>query len=179
MGINVESRQVRLLLVTVLTHIAFGVLLLPFAFGSNVKQEPEISIRELSWITGHWVRTSERVQGEELWTDVAGGTMLGLSRTVVAGKTVEFEFLRIEQRSDGIYYVAHPQARPGTDFKLVRTRGQEAVFENLEHDFPQRIIYRRIQDGSLAVRIEGDQDGKGVGMDFYFQPSPRPAAHAQ
>ena len=170
MGISVESRQVKSLLVAVLTRIAFGTLLLPFAFGSTVEQEQKISIGELSWITGQWVRTSERVQGEELWTDVAGGTMLGVSRTVAARKTVEFEFLRIEERSDGIYYVAHPQARPGTDFKLVRTRGQEAVFENLEHDFPQRIIYRRNQDGSLTVRIEGDRGGRIVGMDFHFQP---------
>ena len=47
--------------------------------------------------------------------------MLGMSRTVAGDKTVEFEYLRIEQRADGIYYVAHPKARcPGTDFKLMR-----------------------------------------------------------
>jgi hypothetical protein len=44
------------------------------------------------------------------------------------------------------------------------------VFENLEHDFPQRIIYRRNQDGSLTARIEGDRGGRIVGMDFHFQP---------
>ncbi len=47
--------------------------------------------------------------------------MMGVSRTVAGDKTVEFEYLRIEQRADGIYYVAHPKARcPGTDFKLTR-----------------------------------------------------------
>lgn len=127
-------------------------------------------IEDLAWITGHWVRTSGRARTEELWTAVAGGTTFGLSRTVAGEKTVEFEYLRIETRPDGIYYVAHPNARPGTDFKLVRLEGGEAVFENLAHDFPQRIIYRKNSDGSLFVRIEGDQNGKTVGRDFHFQP---------
>ena len=70
------------------------------------------------------------------------------------------------QRADDLL-----RAEPGTDFKLVRTRGQEAVFENSEHAFPQRIIYRRNQDGSLTARIEGDRGGRIARMDLYLQPS--------
>jgi len=76
----------------------------------------------------------------------------------------------VEARADGVYYVAHPKARPGTDFKLVRCEGAEAVFENLQHDFPQRIIYRKNPDGSLHARVEGPKEGKTVGQDFPFQP---------
>jgi len=32
--------------------------------------------------------------------------------------------------------------------------------ENWEHDFPQRIIYERDEDGSLAARIEGEVNGE-------------------
>ena len=35
----------------------------------------------------------------------------------------------------------------------------EVVFENLEHDFPQRIIYRR-QGDLMVARIEGDGPGE-------------------
>jgi Domain of unknown function (DUF6265) len=73
------------------------------------------------------------------------------------GKSVFFEYLRIESRGSDIYYVAHPKARtPGTDFKLTRLTRQEAVFENPAHDFPKRIIYRKSGDGKLSARIEGD-----------------------
>ena len=62
--------------------------------------------------------------------------MLGMSRTVSGARTVSFEYLRIETRPDGIYYVAHPRAKsPGTDFKLVRSDRGQAVFENPSHDF--------------------------------------------
>ena len=96
--------------------------------------------------------------------------MIGMGRTVAKGKTVFFEYLRIEARPDGIYYVAHPKARPGTDFKLVRVEGQSAVFENLAHDFPKRLIYRKNADGSLTTRVEGDGTEKEKPEEFRLRP---------
>ena len=93
--------------------------------------------------------------------------MMGVSRTIAGDKTVEFEYLRIEQREDGIYYVAHPKARcPGTDFKLTRASATEAVFENPQHDFPKRIIYRKTDDG-LTASIDAGEGSKG--MSFVFK----------
>jgi hypothetical protein len=42
----------------------------------------------------------------------------------------------------------------------------EVVFENPEHDFPQRIIYRLIANGKLLGRIEGVVDGTERSADF-------------
>ena len=92
---------------------------------------------------------------------------MGVSRTIAGDKTVEFEYLRIEQRADAIYYVAHPKARcPGTDFKLTRATTTEAVFENPQHDFPKRIIYRKTDDG-LTASIDAGEGTKG--MSFVFK----------
>ena len=127
-------------------------------------------IADLAWISGDWQTASGgKAQIEEHWTALAGASMMGLSRTVAQGKTVEFEYLRIEQRVDGIYYVAHPKARcPGTDFKLTTLSKQEAVFENPEHDFPKRIIYRKSSDGSLIASIDGGPGTKT--FLFAFRP---------
>ena len=124
-------------------------------------QTPTIS--DISWIAGAWqTAPGGRRQIEEHWTAVAGGSMMGVSRTVAGDKTVEFEYLRIEQRADGIYYVAHPKARcPGTDFKLTRASATEAVFENPQHDFPKRIIYRKTDDG-LTASIDGGEGSKAM-----------------
>ena len=48
---------------------------------------------------------------------------------------------------------------------------REARFENLEHDFPQRIIYRRDGD-SLTGRIEGVSMGKERAVDFPLKRVP-------
>jgi len=128
------------------------------------------AIEKLGWMAGSWELTTEKSRTEENWTKVDGGSLLGMSRTVAGGKTVFFEYLRVEARPDGVYYVAHPKARPGTDFKLVRCEGEEAVFENPKHDFPQRIIYRKMADGSLHARVEGPREGKIVGQDYSYKP---------
>lgn len=126
------------------------------------------AIADLSWIAGDWqTAPGGRRQVEEHWTNAAGGTMMGMSRTVAGEKTVEFEYVRIEQRADGIYYVAHPKARcPGTDFKLTKASATEAVFENPQHDFPKRIIYRKTADDSLTASIDGGEGTKAMSFAF-------------
>ena len=125
-------------------------------------------IAELSWISGDWqTAPGGRAQIEEHWIQPAGGTIMGVSRTVAGGKITEFEFLRIEQREDGIYYVAQPKGRcPATDFKLTRVSPQEAVFENPSHDFPKRIIYRKSGEDSLTASIDGGEETKQMTFSF-------------
>ena len=122
------------------------------------------SINDLAWITGDWQSAAgDRAQVEEHWTKPAGATMMGVSRTIVGEKTAEFEYLRIEQRADGIFYVAHPKARcPGTDFKLTKLSDSEAVFENPQHDFPKRIIYRKTGEDGLTASIDGGEGTKSM-----------------
>ncbi|MGH9778942.1 MAG: DUF6265 family protein [Candidatus Acidiferrales bacterium] len=129
------------------------------------------TVEQLAWLSGAWEGTAGKASLEEHWTPVAGGTLFGVSRTIVGGKTVAFEFLRIESRADGVFYVAQPGGRPPTDFKLIKLEGPSVVFENLAHDFPQRIIYKKNADGTLDARVEGERDGKTSGQDFHFRPA--------
>ena len=125
------------------------------------------TLADLAWIAGAWQTEGGRRQTEEHWTQAAGATMLGMSRTVAGEKTVEFEYLRIEQRADGIYYVAHPQGRsPGTDFKLTRATATEAVFENPQHDFPKRVIYRKGADDTLTASVDAGEGTKTISYAY-------------
>lgn len=136
---------------------------------------PVFKLEDLAWLSGDWEAGAGRSQIDEHWTPVAGGSLIGMSRTVAGGKTVFYEYLRIETRGDGIYYVAHPKARnPGTDFKLTRLSGQEAVFENPSHDFPKRISYRKNSDGTLTARIEGNGTEKEKPQAFHYRPVRHP-----
>ena len=117
------------------------------------------SLSRLGWLSGSWFSRKGKRTSEEHWTHAAGGTLLGVNRTVVAGRTVHYEQLRLERRKGGIYYVASPLGQKTTAFKLVRQSGRTAVFENPQHDFPKRIIYRR-RGRTLHVRIEGKPGGR-------------------
>ncbi len=121
----------------------------------------------LRFLEGVWKGEAGKAAIEERWTDGAGGIMLGVSRTLVSGKTAGFEFLRIEARADGVFYVAQPGGRPPTEFKLTEAGEGKAVFENPQHDHPKIIRYR-LEGDALTAEVEGDE-GK---EEYRFRRSP-------
>lgn len=121
----------------------------------------------VAWLAGCWDPQGREPGSTEQWMPPAGGLMLGMARTLRQGRVVEFEFMQIRAEADGqLVYVAQPQGRPPTEFRLVRQGEAEAVFENPTHDFPQRVIYRRESAQRLVARIEGSMQGKARGVDF-------------
>jgi hypothetical protein len=105
-----------------------------------------------SWMAGTWQSTADGVRMEEHWTSAEGGLMLGLHRDLTPKKT-SFEFIRIEHRGDSLVYLAMPGGRPPTEFTLKSATAGRIVFENLAHDFPQRIIYWSAES-QLCARVE-------------------------
>jgi hypothetical protein len=79
------------------------------------------------------------------------------------------ESLRLERLGDDVFYTARPRQNLfPTAFRLIESDARRFVFENPEHDFPQRIVYERIGATKLHVRIEGDDSGESHGVDFHF-----------
>ena len=126
----------------------------------------------LAFLAGSWQTVPGPAEPavEEHWMKPAGGTLIGMGRVSAGGKTYFFEYLRVETRPDGIYYVAQPKGGPPTAFKLVKLAPGEAVFENLEHDFPKRLIYKKLADGGLFARTEGDGTEKEKPSEFRYRP---------
>jgi hypothetical protein len=144
-------------------------LAVALALGAATSSGSATELEELKFLTGSWKGESGKASIEERWTDAAGGMMLGVSRTIVSGKTVAFEFLRIEVRPDGIFYVAQPNGRPPTDFKMTRSSSEEAVFENSQHDHPKVIRYLREKE-ALVAEVQG-AEGK---QEFRFRAAAPP-----
>lgn len=134
-------------------------LCVAIAVGGAAAASDLSSLDGLRFLEGHWAGGSGRVEMEEIWIGPKGGVMLGLHRDVASGKQAFFEYLRIEHRDGQVTYIASPRGVGTTGFALVALEGQRAVFENLEHDFPQRIIYQR-EGNRLTARVEGMVDGK-------------------
>lgn len=128
---------------------------------SEITDSP--SLADLAWLAGHWVHQVEGRTSEEIWLPPTGNLMLGVNQTVHDGETRAFEFLRIERRATGSVYLASPGGREPTPFTLIAHNDMTVTFENPEHDFPQRIIYRREGD-RLHARIEGMADGEQRSM---------------
>ena len=133
-------------------------------------QQASAPLLQLSWIAGCWRQTSgngNRVVDEQ-WMSLRGGTMLGMSRTVRGDSLLELEFLQILEQASRVVYHAQPSGQRPADFVASTVSDTLVVFENTEHDFPQRIIYRRRGADSLIARIEGTRNGKTRGIDFPY-----------
>ena len=121
---------------------------------------------QFGWLQGCWQATGGEPGSGENWTSAAGGTLLGVSRTVKGGRTVAHEFVQIRETEPGkLAYIAQPSGQAQATFPLAHSSETRVVFENLAHDFPQRIIYRREGTRLLFARIEGEMKGKLKGID--------------
>lgn len=133
------------------------------------RSSPDASVSTLAWLAGCWASVAGEFGTGEVWTSPAGGTMLGVSRTVRDGKTVEYEFMQIREIAPGqLAFVANPSGQAQAAFPLVRSGPGEAIFEDPDHDFPQRVIYRLVEPDRLHARIEGVLKGEEKGVDFHM-----------
>jgi hypothetical protein len=156
--------------------LAVGVVAVVLVAGARFAGAEEAgAIERLAWLAGCWERSAADRTIEEQWMAPRGGAMLGMGRTVVAGQLGEYEFMRIEDRDGLLVFTASPSAQTTTAFPAIELTAERVVFENLTHDFPQRVIYARAADGSLAARIEGKLDGVARGIDFKYQRVTCPA----
>jgi len=148
-----------------------GLLLIGFAGLSAAEPATRPGIEALGWLAGRWACERDGRVIEEVWLPPAGGTMLGVSRTVKDGKTTAYEFVHLGPDAAGILtYTARPSGQQGASFRLVRLDSNSALFENPHHDFPQRIGYELQADGSLRAFIEGPgRDGKVRRIEFPYR----------
>ncbi len=123
----------------------------------------------VAWLAGCWQVEGGTTVVEEQWMRPRGGTMLGMSRTVRDGRTVEWELVRIEVREDRLVYVAEPSGQALAEFPEVALTDSVVSFENPEHDFPQRITYRRRSDGGMTARVESVTGESPRGFDLPYR----------
>jgi hypothetical protein len=153
-----------------------GLLFLPLClFAADPKAPPAataaVAINQLTWLGGHWrMEKAGRVVDEHWMTPVAG-VMLGMSRTVSRGKVIEHEFIQIREGPGGaLFYIALPSGQKEAAFQVVSLSATEAVFENPQHDFPQKISYALQADGTLLAAIEGPgKDGQLRRIEFPYK----------
>jgi hypothetical protein len=129
-------------------------------------QVPGPALQALHWLAGCWHSEVDEPGSGEQWMAPAGGSMLGMARTLKGGRAVQFEFMQIRESAAGVVFIAQPSGLGGTRFVATELSERVAVFERSEPDFPQRVIYRLQADGRLAARIEGQRNGEPRGVDF-------------
>ena len=134
--------------------------------GSPAAAQETFALADVTFLTGCWAGRMGSLDMQEQWTTADGGMMQSTTKYIRDGQVVDFEFGTIVESEQGITLWPYPRGTISEHgFPLVRA-GAEYVFENLEHDFPVRIIYVRDGPDALAPRIEGS-DGEGRGWSLH------------
>ncbi len=124
----------------------------------------------LDWLAGHWCADVGGKTVEELWLPPHGGVLVGLSRTISSDQTTGFEYFRIADLEGVQNFIAQPGGRPPTSFKRAAGGGAWVRFENPDHDFPQRIEYRREGDALHALIGGPGENGEDAVISFDYSP---------
>ena len=133
--------------------VAFAGTRTPSASATPPGQAP--SLESVGFVSGCWRGAIENGYMEEYYSTPTSNLIIGVTRYVRGGRTVDFEFSRIQASDSGIVLMPQPRGRAPTSFKLAASDSVSATWENPAHDFPQRILYRREGRDSLVAAIEG------------------------
>lgn len=115
------------------------------------------------WIIGHWESKSDSTAFYENWEKISDSLYLGEAFVIESNETAFYEKISISKNKESIFYTAvvpDQNNRKQVPFTLISSNHSEIVFENKEHDFPNKIIYQKISPDSVVAKIEGIRNGK-------------------
>ena len=126
-------------------------------------------------LEGTWVMQTKRGPLYESWKLHNNSELRSKSfKLDQSNDTIMLERVTLIENADGIFYipvVEDQNNKQPVSFKLKSIYSRKYTFENLAHDYPQRIIYNLIKSDSIVARIEGTKNGKTMGSDYYFKRS--------
>lgn len=144
-------------------------LLAPSSLSGQAPEGGGSHLAPLGWMPGCWEGTlSNGARYEEWWMPEAGGLMQGVARMTRDERTITFEFMVLGVEDGNPVFTAQPAGAPApTRFPLARRDGERWVFENPDHDFPNRVVYANPAVGDAPfARIEGESGGQERSLEF-------------
>ena len=135
-------------------------------------QVNEIKFSELCLLKGTWGMETTKGNLYENWVINNDSTMTGKSYRLNNTDTVLLEIVALVKRGSHILYIASAEGQNNQQavaFKLMKWDNDTFIFENPEHDFPQRVIYALPKHEKLHAWIEGTINGQSRRSDYHYK----------
>jgi hypothetical protein len=129
-------------------------------------------IKAANWILGNWESKSDEGTLTESWSKVNDSTFQATSYFIKEKDTIHFETITLQQKDDVLTYSATVLGQnndKAVAFKQTNETPKQLTFENLKHDYPQKITYAYKTTADLAVKISGIQQGKPTSEEFIMK----------
>ena len=121
-------------------------------------------MEKAQWLIGEWQNQSSQGLLTETWTRENDSTLTARSYFIkTAGDTLHLEVITLSEDKSGVRYVPTVQGQNNNNpvtFKMTASDETSMTFENPQHDYPSKIVYRKINADSIVAEISGVQQGQ-------------------
>ena len=137
----------------------------------NIDLAKSQTFNDLIWLLGSWRMEQDGVEFAEIWTKNDSTNFSGKGIGVSGSDTIFYEEIQLQFKEGEICYNVKSRGQNDNEtvsFKLVNHGINTFVFENINHDFPSLIIYKRKDESHMEAWIEGRQNGVIKSESFEF-----------
>jgi len=118
------------------------------------------------FLQGTWKTENKEIY--EHWDQPNKSTLKGISYSIKEGKMTVSEYLEITEINKEVNYkatVLNQNQGKEVKFKLTK-KDSTYTFENPDHDFPKKIVYQKLNDKEIFVRVS---DGRKKEFAYKMQ----------
>ena len=142
-------------------------ILIPFSCKKieTEKVENYLKLEKVKYLIGNWENLTPDANFKEIWKKENDSTFTAMSYITVKKDTVFYENIVLIQKNDSLFYnvsVKGENKDKAISFYLTSDTNNALVFENPKHDFPTKIVYKKVANDSLVATIYGTKDGKKI-----------------
>ena len=132
-------------------------------FASCGKSKQVSKIVGNDWLLGKWENKSDEGNLLEIWRKANDSLFIGESYFIKEKDTLHSEKIELKQQGGELLYIATIKGqnndKPIT-FKHNIEIAKQLVFENPQHDYPRKIVYKPFAKDHLLIEISGVQQEK-------------------
>lgn len=128
-------------------------------------------IKNSSWLLGSWEYKTNSGTLTENWTKVNDSTYKALSLFIKDNDTIHYESIILQEKEDTLTYTTTIKGQNNEkpiSFIMKEEVEKGLVFENLKHDYPQKISYQKANNGIIA-EISGVEFGKSSSEKYFLK----------
>lgn len=140
--------------------------------GCGSPAETADKLDKMEWVLGYWEMSTPEGKVAESWVRTSDTVFAGVGKySDSTGKMLTSEEISIVLRDGKLLYiptVANQNGGQPVVFSEQTFSDSLVVFENMGHDFPQRIVYVRQADNKMLAYIEGEMNGEQMKLEYPY-----------
>lgn len=141
----------------------FSVLAAVTMLAISCEKKTYPQLEQASWLLGNWGHAIPEGRFVEQWEQENDSVYAGKSFFIAENDTTFAEYIQLTEDHGKLKYIVSVKGQNGEEpvaFTLTQASDRQLVFENPQHDFPDKIIYRKISADSVVAEISGLQNGR-------------------